>query len=152
MARLSQAQLERAVGGAAVLKQLLDKDGDGTADSALITQILDEADGEANSYISLAVDLADTTIDTAPHLLRRELDVAVYLSWLRGTMAQAMPEEVKLAYENAIRWFEAVRDRRAAIGLTTRPTSAQKIDQVLKEDTDDWFVTQGPRKRFDGWA
>jgi phage gp36-like protein len=152
MARLTQAMLENAVGGAKALRQLLDRDDDDTADASLLAQILDEADAEASSYIGLAVDLSDTAVDTAPVLLLKELDCAVYLCWLRGTQAQAMPEAVRQARQNAIDWYKDVRDRRAGLGLAARPTAAQVVQQVTKTDAEDWFNPAGPRARFNGWA
>jgi hypothetical protein len=156
VARLSQAQLERAVGGAAVLVELLDFDGDGVADSGLVSEILDEVDSEANSYIGLAIDLSDTTIDTAPALLRKEQDCAVYLCWLRGTQAHVIPEAAKLAREDAIRWYGDVRDRRAGLGLASRPTTSQQVQQVLADEGDPYYAEpsgyETPRRRFDGWA
>lgn len=152
MARITQAMLENALGGPAVLRQLLDRDQDGVADSSLVSQILDEADGEADSYITLAILGTDAVVTTSKILLLKELDCAVYLCWMRGTMAQAMPPEVRAAREDAIRWYQDVRDRRASLGTSTRPTAAQPVEQVLKLDTEDYFRAGGPRRRFDGWS
>ncbi len=144
--------LGRAVGGDDILVQLLDRDGDGVADSPIVDEILDEIDGEANSYIFLAIDSSDRSVDSAPALLRKELDCGVYLCWLRGTQAQAMPEAVRVAREDAIRWYGDVRDRRAGLGMATRPTTSQQVQQVTKTADEDWFNSAGPRRRFDGWS
>lgn len=150
MARLTKADLERAVGGAHALVQLLDIDGDGVADAASVAEILIEVDAEANSYISPAIDLSDPSIDTAPLLLMREKDCAVYLCWRRGTRWQECPDEVKQAYQDALAWYEKVADRKAGLGNTTRPTSSQPVQQAIA-DADSTFTSENsPRQRFRG--
>lgn len=152
MARVTQAMLERAVGGAARLVQLLDKDNDGVADSALVADCLDGSQGEVNSAIALAVDLSDTTIDTAPVVLRHQTAIAAFLAWQRGAGGQAMPDEIRVGRDEAMEWLDRVAQRKRGIGIATRPTASQPVQQVTKADTEAWFSTVGPRRRFDGWS
>lgn len=150
--RLTQALLEQAVGGAAALVQLLDKDGDGVADAALVTAICEESDGEINAYISPAVNVSSPQVATAPFLLRLGMDVGCYLAWLRGGHAQAMPAEVKVAYERAGQKCQDIRDRKMGIGTATQPASSSPIQQVEIPAAEDYFRSTGPRRRFDGWS
>ena len=130
MPRLTQSDLERSVGGAAALVGLLDTDGDGVVDADMVNDILEEVDAEANSYIQLRIDLSSPQITTAPLLLMRERACAAYLCWLRGTRAQAMPEAVRQAREDSIRWYEDVGNGRATIGTVSKPTSDLQVTQV----------------------
>lgn len=150
MSRLTQADLERALGGAQVLVELLDFDGDGVADATSVSEILVEADEEANSYIGETVNVSDATVATAPLLLMREKACAVYLVWLRGTRSQAMPDAVRQARLDAIEWYKDVRDRRAGLGTTTKPATAQFVEQVTLQPSDTLVSQSSPRQRFRG--
>ena len=133
MARLAQADLERALGGADVLVQLLDFDGDGVADSSSVTEILAEVDAEANSYIQIRVDLSSAGLATAPLLLMREKACAAYLCYLRGTRAgQGMPPNIEQARRDAIEWYEKVGAGTATIGTVTKPASDLQVEQVAR--------------------
>jgi phage gp36-like protein len=128
--RLTQADLERAVGGADALVQLLDFDDDGAADTAMVSDILEEIDAEANSYIQIRIDLSSPQLVDAPLLLMKERACGAYLCWLRGTRAQAMPDMVRQAREDAIRWYEDVGAGRATIGTVSKPASDLQVTQV----------------------
>lgn len=152
MSRITQAMLERAIGGASVLVQLLDKDGDGVADSTLVSEVLDDAEGEVNSAIRLAVDLSDATLETDSFLLRIQRSVAVFLAYQRGAGTHAMPRQAQADYDWAGQQLDRIARRERGLGATTQATASQEIEQVTKTDTDDWFNVDGPRRRFDGWA
>lgn len=154
--RVSQEQLERAVGGAAQLLQLVDRNRIGdlshTTCQALIVEVLDEGHAEVNGYISLAVDLNDEALQTAPLLVRYELAVDVYLIWLKGSGGIAIPEHVQAEYDRVLGELQKIAERRKGLGLTVRPTAGQPVQQVTKDSTEDWFNASGPRRRFDGWS
>lgn len=148
MPRLTQADLERAVGGAAVLAELLDFDGDGQADSASVDEILAEVDAEANSYIQIRIDISSAQLNTAPLLLMREKACAAYLCYLRGTRGQAMPDAVRQAREDAIRWYEDVGQGRATIGTVVKPASDLQVTQVERSTEAMPRVTWNTMKGF----
>lgn len=154
--RVSQIQLERAVGGAQKLLQAIDTSHTNSLASAecqaLITEVLDEANGDVNGYIGLVVDLGDPSLQTAPQLVRYELAIAAELAWLKGTGGHAMPENIRTDAQRARDNLELIRDRKKGIGLTTRPTTAQPVQQVTTSDTKPYFSPNSPRKRFDGWS
>jgi hypothetical protein len=154
--RVSQAQLERAVGGADKLLQLIDKTRTDTLSSVacqdFIEEVLDEANGDVNGFVGLAVDLSDPALQTAPQLVRYELALAVELAWLKGTGAQATPEKVTAEAERARGQLQLIADRKKGIGLATRPAAAQQVQQVIKTNQEPYFSTSSPRKRFDGWS
>jgi hypothetical protein len=152
MPRVTQAMLERGLGGPSVLVQLSDKTGSGVADPTFVSEVLAAAEDEANSMIMLAVDLADPGLATASLLLRHQTAIAVYLAWLRGAGGQAVPAEVRAAFEEAERVLTLVGERRRGLGLPVRPTGGQIVEQVTKDDTEEYFAPKGPRRRFDGWS
>jgi hypothetical protein len=155
-ARITQAMLERAVGGAAQLVQLLDINRtNNPADAtflAMVADVLNEANAEVNSYVFLAADSGDASLQTAPLLIRYELIIATYLAWLKGTSAIAMPPEVETARNNTLIELEKIAARKKGIGLAVRPAASQQVQQVTKKDTEDFFSSKSPRKRFDGWS
>lgn len=150
--RVNQQQLERALGGASVLVGLSDKAGTGVADPSFVSDVLNDAEGDANSMIALAVDLTDPALATSSLLVRHQLAIAVYLAWFRGSGGQAIPSEVTDNLKEAERVLTLVGERRRSLGLPVKPVGGQIVQQVTKKDTEDWFNLTGPRKRFDGWS
>jgi phage gp36-like protein len=147
MARITQAQLEAALGGAPVLVQLLDKDGDGIADAASVTEVLDYSEGEVNSAIQVAVSLDDAVVATSKVLQQRQLAIAVYWAWQRGTQALAMPDEVRAAYQDALRWLDDVAGGRRTLGISTAPAGTPNIKKV-NIDPDSTRTTRANLKGF----
>ena len=99
--RVTQAMLERGLGGPQVLVQLSDKSGAGVADAAFVDEVLAAAEDEVNSMIMMAVDLADPGLAASSLLLRHQTAIAVYLVWMRGAAGQAMPPAVADAAREA---------------------------------------------------
>jgi hypothetical protein len=152
MPRVTQAMLERGLGGPQVLVQLSDKAGSGAADATFVAEVLAAAEDETNSMIMMAVSLSDPGLATASLLLRHQTAIAVYLAWVRGAGGQAVPGEVKAAAEEAERVLTLVGERKRGLGLAVRPTAGQIVEQVTKSDDEPYFAPRGPRRRFDGWS
>jgi hypothetical protein len=152
MTRVTQGMLERALGGAHILVQLSDKAGTGIANTTFVYEVLAAAEDEANSLIMPAVDVSDPALAKSSLLIRHQTAIAVYLAWLRGAGGQAMPPEVRAAQEEAERVLMLVGERKRGLGLPRRPQASQVVDQVTKEDTEEYFSPKGPRRRFDGWS
>lgn len=148
--------LERAVGGADKLLQLVDKDETGDLSSQacqdIISDVLDEGNGDVNGYVGLAVDLTDPSLQTAPKLIRLELAVDIWLLWFKSTGGVAIPDGVQASYDKAIADLGLIRDRKMGIGLAARPSASQDVTQVAKTDDEPYFSTSSPRRRFDGWS
>lgn len=142
----TQASLERAVGGADVLVQLLDKDGDGIADASLVQEILDRGDAEVNSALEGIVALPLTTVP--PGVTFAAVDVYAWLAWSYGARGQTMPPEVEARHANALRWLGDVHDRRRSLGATTRPTTGMQVQQVERSTDDRPRFTWGTSKGF----
>ena len=103
MATLTKAKLEAAIGGEVVLRDLLDKDGDGVADEALVAQAIFDAEAEAVTAVEVAYDLDDPRVQESWALEHYKLKLAVYHAYKIGSAGQAIPQNVQLDYENAQR-------------------------------------------------
>lgn len=154
--RISQGQLERAVGGPAELVKFVDKQGAGDIQDstcqAYLSDVMEEANAEVDGYVSLAVDLASPELRTAPLLVRYELDIAVYLLWYKSTGGHAIPEKVDASYRRAIEELEKIGRREKGLGLPSRQTTSQPVQQVTKDDDESYFSESSPRARFNGWS
>ena len=152
MPRVTQAMLERGLGGPARLVQLSDKTGSGIADSTFVSEVLAAGEEEANSMIAMAVDLADPGLATSSLLLRHQLALTVYIVYFRGTGGLGVPPEVKADRDEAERVLTLVGERKRSLGLVTRPTTSQQVEQVITPSTTPYFSPFSPRQRFNGWS
>jgi phage gp36-like protein len=117
----NQADLERALGGANVLVELLDKNEDGVADADHVTDVLDEGSNELASYLQVNIDLS-TLIPPYPRVLvLKAADVCAFHAWSRGSEHQAAPQNIQALYDAAIRWAGDVGRRRATLGVVPKP-------------------------------
>ena len=124
----TQADLEAAIGGAAILKQLLDKDGDGTADAAQVTAVLTEATAECDAAIQVAVQLPlSTTPDALKYNCAR---IAAYLAHLQGGEGQVVPDAIQRKYDMARDFLTRVARREATLGVASKPVTDHQVKQV----------------------
>jgi phage gp36-like protein len=127
----SKTDLEYAVGGAATLVQLLDKDGDGFADEAFVNRILDRATGEAKSALQVSTDLAALENGPIPDSLQyATANVAAYYAYLEGTQGQGVPDSIRSNYEDALRWLDQIARKERALGTVPRAKTDQQVTQV----------------------
>ena len=97
--------------GTTIYARLTDRVSGTTADATVAQQIVDEAEGVADSY--LATRFA-TPIDLSAHpeltdvLTARVLDLAEYLAWRNSPFVSDLPERVRLLGDEATRWFSGV--------------------------------------------
>jgi len=93
----------------------------GAADTTKLQAALDEAQGTIDSYLAKRY---KTPIDlslypqAADILQARLLDIA---SWRLFGLRQVIPEDVRLAYEAAIRWLQDLSTGKANLPTTTPP-------------------------------
>jgi hypothetical protein len=145
------SDLEAAVGGAAVLRQLLDLDQDQIADAALVTKALDAGASRITCAIQGVIDPAAITAPYEQSLVDANSIYAAEWAYLFGTGGQAMPTRLEKMVEWANGWLERVRTRQATLGSTLR-SSAQLVEQVYKTSTESHESDNSPRRRYDGWA
>jgi phage gp36-like protein len=122
-----QADLERALGGAPILVQLLDKDLDNVADADMVAQVIDAAMSELSSYIQVVVDLTTLVAPYPFALVSKTADVAAFYAWRYGAYGQAIPENVVQGYDKAISWAQDVAAKKATLGAVRK----QALDQPV---------------------
>lgn len=144
------ADLAVAVGGSAVLVQLLDKNGDGVADTDQVAACLARATAEVNSAIQVVIDLSSLSAPYPGALIYTTADIAAYYAWLQGAEQQTMPDATRQRYENAVRWLDQVAKRERTLGATPKPATGQQVEQIDRNPTDaeyrspTWRSTAGP--------
>lgn len=117
----SQADLELALGGAAQLVQLLDKDGDNIADKALVEKAIDAGCGELVSYF-INIDLSTIREPYSPVLITKAADAAAFYAWRFGSYAQGVPESIVQGHDAAVRWAQDVGKKLATLGIAPDDT------------------------------
>lgn len=147
MAYCSQSDLENALGGADKLVELLDKDGDGIADTAIVTAILNRASAEVNSAVQVVIDLSNLVAPYPDALIYNTADIGAYYAYLDGTSGQAVPENVKLRYDNAIKWLDQVATRQRTLGIASKPATGLDVQQI-DPDADSTKVSRTSLKGF----
>lgn len=106
--------------GTALYGRLTDRVNGKTASDATATQVVAEAEAEANSYLASRF---DTPINTAAYpeladlLKARTLDLAEYGAWKSSPFVSDLPNRVESLYRAAVNWFRSL-DRRQ-VGLPT---------------------------------
>jgi len=124
----TQADVELRVGGAARLVQLLDKDGDGVADAALVTACLTQANSEVDAAIQLrhSLPLASTPAILTAH----EASLAAYYAYQFGSDGQGMPPAVRQMAEDARGFLTDVADGRRTLALSVKPATDLDVQQI----------------------
>ena len=116
-----QSDLERAVGGAAILVQLLDKNADNQADCDLVNQAIDAGSNELASYIQRKVDIGSISAPYPLSLVLKSADAAAFYAWKFGAYGQPIAEHIVQGYEASIRWAKDVGDGSATLGVIQKP-------------------------------
>ena len=71
---------------------------------------------------------------------------------MRGAGGLAVPQPVRDEYERVLGELQKVADRKKGLGIATRPSTSQQIQQVVKRDSEPYYSPRSPRRRFDGWS
>lgn len=131
MSYCAQANMERAVGGAAVLVELLDKDGDGIADALLVTELLSRADGEIDAAIQQAGIEPSTLTSPYPNqIVFCAADLCAYLAFTYGTSGQGVPPEITARHQNALRLLDDFALRKRSVNAPSSQTTNMLLQQV----------------------
>lgn len=124
-ARATSVDLAIALGGDANVAMLLDKDGDGVADTVWITTLLGWASAEIDGRIRRQIPVEQLAAPYPLSLVRHEAMIAAYLAWLHAPGGLAMPDNIRRGYEDAIAWADQVGDKRITLdGATEAPHQA----------------------------
>jgi phage gp36-like protein len=93
-----------------------DRDGDGVADTDVVTRALEAADGIIDSRIGVKYKLP--LIEVPAVLIPYAADIALYrMSYDTGTLT----EEKRKRYEDALRWLDLVATGKAVLDGAAQP-------------------------------
>ncbi len=126
MAYSIEADVRNAVGGANTLKQLLDRNADGTADTGVLDAAIAEADALIDSYASKRFAVPFTTPSTQITKLSARL-AGYYLRRGRGVLTQ--PDMV--AHESDEKWLKALADGDVLPGVEPIPTKSAIVNDAM---------------------
>lgn len=130
--------------------QLLDKNGDGTADTDQVNACLARGTAECNSALQVVIDLDSLSAPYPDALIYAAADISAYYAWLQGGDGQTMPEAARTRYENATRWLDQIAKRERTLGVLPKPATGQQVEQIDRNPTDaayrtpTWRSTAGP--------
>jgi hypothetical protein len=129
-----QERLEGELGGPAVLVQLLDKDGDGIADAALVDIALDSGCSDMDEALAVNAALGAgpgvLAPPYAPALIKRSAHACAYHAHVIGTLGQAVPELTQRRYDAAIAWARSAGIRELTLGTVASPASSIPVRLV----------------------
>lgn len=128
MAYSTQTDMELRVGGAAVLNRLLDKDGDGTADAALVTACLNQANSEVDAAVQVRHSLPLASTPTI--LTVTESSLAAYYAHQFGTDGQGVPPNVRQMAEDARAFLTDLAEGRRTLAVASKPATDLDAKQV----------------------
>jgi phage gp36-like protein len=98
------------------IRQRSDHAGIGSIDTAVVNQALADASAEIDAYLSGRFTLPLATVP--PHLVRICCAIARYRLW-----DDAMPERVRVEYQDAVRLLESIAKGMVTLGLSIEPVS-----------------------------
>jgi phage gp36-like protein len=131
MPGITQEDLEAHIGGAATLRDLLDRNGDGAADQELVQQCLDAGEGETSSAVQVAgLNPDDPRVSSSIVLKLHKLRIAAYWAYQIGTKGQAVPRDVETAYEDTLRWLDKVATNGRTLGVNPAPETSYPVEVV----------------------
>lgn len=113
----TQADLEIAVGGAAVLRQLADPNRTGTPDPLIITDYLESGAAELRTAVEVKHDpetIANLDTDSLRRLRDANAAISARIAYAKGGLGQAMPDYLRDAAERAEKFADqlAIGQRR----------------------------------------
>lgn len=147
MPRLVQSDLEAAVGGASVLRDLLDKNDDGVPDAELVEEVIDTVEGEVKSAVEVAIRLDDPAVEQSRILHQKKRVLAKFWCYHVGTNGQAVPQEARDAYQEVLDWLDRVALGRRTLGHSPAPATSYPVETV-DIDPEGTRVTRDNLKHF----
>lgn len=125
----TQTDLENEVGGADVLVQLLDKDGDGVADADRVDLVISTACGDIDSALAVRVQLPLTAPYPAA-VVSNALKLGNYYAHLKGSGGQGVPADIRDLFAQVEAWMERIVSGQRSLGATPRAPSGRQSGQV----------------------
>ncbi len=140
MAYVTTTQLKQRLGNS-IYARLTDRVNGATEDNTVGQQIVDEAEGIANSHLSRRY---ATPIDLVVHpelsdvLTARVLDLAEHIAWRSSPLVASIPDRVLFLFEEAGRWYDAVARGKLDLPAAAPPASRTAVNDAPR-------VTSTPR-------
>lgn len=151
----TQADVERAIGGAGLFLQLMDPSNSGSVDTQSVQDVLDAGSSEMASYIQLAVEISGLQSPYPRVLVLKTADMCAYHAFTRGSHGQGTPQNIVDKYEAAVRWAKDVGQRQATLGVVPKPSLDPPTELVdsqfgaipagFSNGTNDWEMQTQPK-------
>jgi len=107
----------------------------GTANDAVVTRCIENADTEIDSYIR-----GKNTVGGTDVILRkRSVDIAIYYLYARR-QRDNLPDTIIAGYEAAMTWLRAIRDNKVLIDDATSVANTASYVKVSKTSSDKVFT------------
>ena len=150
MSYFTSTDLALALGGGAVMVQLLDKNGDGVADTDMVASVISRACAEVNSALQVVIDINSLSAPYPDTLVYNSADIGAYYAWLIGADGQTMPDAVRTRYDAAAKWLDQIAQRTRTLGVLPKPATGQQVEQIDRNPpaaewrTPTWRSMAGP--------
>ena len=115
------------------LVELTNDAGGATVDETVVSNILAEASGTVDSYCRLRYTVP---LQNSEEVKALTLDIALYRLFLRR---RRVPEEIKLAYDNAIAFLKDVAAGRAGLDQPTGAAAQSSGGEVKETEIEEKF-------------
>lgn len=121
------------------LIQLADYDGDGAADSDVISQAIQDAGHEMDGYLQVKYSVPITPV---PDCLRR---CATTIAWYYLRLGrESVTDNARKAYEDCIAQMKDIASGKMAIGVSPKPSESAGAANVRHEAQDRVFGRDEP--------
>ena len=118
MAYCTQSDIEKRI-GEEDLTRLSDYDGDGSPDAAVVTQAIEDAQSDIDSYLQVKYSVP---VSPVPNVLRkRTVTLAVYYLMLGR---DSVTDDWRHAYDEVISWLKDIVAGKAELGIEPKPTES----------------------------
>lgn len=132
----SQAELEIACGGADRLVRLAKaSSASDAAYTAFIAQVRRAAQGDLYSLIEPSAVITDPNVPLSDFIQSQCLPIGVYWAHHKGTGGQAIPDEVRAAYDRALAALREFRAGDRSLGTETEGARSGPAHQVDMDAT-----------------
>ena len=112
----TQSDIEKRI-GERDLTRLSDYNGDDSPDAAVVTQAIEDAQSDIDSYLQVRYQVPVSPVPTV--LRKRTVTLAIYYLMLGR---DSVTEDWKRAYDDVIAWLKDVAAGNAELGIEPKPT------------------------------
>lgn len=132
-----QADVELVLGGAAILKQLLDKGNAGAADPNLVATVIAHASSEALAAIAVQYSPSQLVAPYPDILVFATARLAGYYAWTMGSDGNALPDGAMRLKDDALSVFDRIAKRQLSLGIAIDPATNQAVAEIDRNPNND---------------